>query len=783
MLQSFESPAPATDRDGVRRTPRPPQRIPATVLWSWTGHTVAGSQIPRMFAEIGQQTILPQYRQMMVEENNQVDDTVGICLSGGGIRAASFAMGALQALDARLNLLRGQNCAEYLSAVSGGSYIAGAFTLINSGTQIRTTDGEPIDEVADLPPNTGPFEPGSPEADHMGRHCSYLIEDGGLRNSLRMIGLILTGIVMTLLLIAAVGATAVYLEDLVGLGMSLLNFELPPQFYAWPAWTLLVGFFAALLAAGALIRVWRVSATSAPYRQERGLAISAPRRWAARCVVWFLLPLGVFGCVVVAGMCASYAIGSLKATAVAALGWCSKNPEVLAVGVLAVAGLLGMLMLLKRRRLAVALVLLGVSYGLRFVVLVIVLGVAIIVDGFISENLHHAIWYLVSLAVGLAIIVPWLGRVSPHRPYRDMLSRCFVITRGDPIHVPEQPEKVAFSSLRPPPRGRPDSFPELSICAAANVSDVGASPAGTNVVPLSITADEVYVSGVPGAAISMKRLEEQTRRAGLSGRKREPLMSLPAAVAIAGAAVAPAMGRMTNNRLRQLMVVLNVRLGVWLPNPLNRQVRESEGRFQLFSAVNSFLLEFFGSHSSKFRTVFATDGGHYENLGLVELVRRGCTTIWCVDSSGGPPGASGALAQSLLLAETVTGARIELDIDRFKAVPDSASTRPRVQEVFAIGRIHYPKRSPGRIIVIKLGLSERSTSALREYQKTYRAFPHHSTLNQTYRAERFIAYRRLGWDSTLEAITAWAEERVDSNGQASLFSAAARDPRAHAATS
>jgi hypothetical protein len=32
--------------------------------------------------------------------------------------------------------------------------------------------------------------------------------------------------------------------------------------------------------------------------------------------------------------------------------------------------------------------------------------------------------------------------------------------------------------------------------------------------------------------------------------------------------------------------------------------------------------------------LYVTDGGHWENLGLVELLRRGCTKIYCFDAAG-----------------------------------------------------------------------------------------------------------------------------------------------------
>ena len=50
---------------------------------------------------------------------------------------------------------------------------------------------------------------------------------------------------------------------------------------------------------------------------------------------------------------------------------------------------------------------------------------------------------------------------------------------------------------------------------------------------------------------------------------------------------------------------------------------------------------------------------HYENLGLVELLRRGCTEIYCLDASG--LSADGAEFESL--GEAITLARSELGVE------------------------------------------------------------------------------------------------------------------------
>ena len=78
------------------------------------------------------------------------DDLVGLALSGGGVRSAMFNLGLIQALH-RSGILR---YVDYLSSVSGGSYIAGhvasqAVVMSKQGVQSCDENEQcppPIDE-------------------------------------------------------------------------------------------------------------------------------------------------------------------------------------------------------------------------------------------------------------------------------------------------------------------------------------------------------------------------------------------------------------------------------------------------------------------------------------------------------------------------------------------------------------------------------------------------------------------------------------------------------------
>lgn len=50
------------------------------------------------------------------------------------------------------------------------------------------------------------------------------------------------------------------------------------------------------------------------------------------------------------------------------------------------------------------------------------------------------------------------------------------------------------------------------------------------------------------------------------------------------------------------------------------------------------------------RPLHVTDGGHYDNLGLVKLLRRRCTLIYCIDASGDAPPAAKTFAEAITLA-------------------------------------------------------------------------------------------------------------------------------------
>ena len=373
-----------------------------------------------------------------------------------------------------------------------------------------------------------------------------------------------------------------------------------------------------------------------------------------------------------------------------------------------------------------------------------------------------------------------LNAWSVHPFYRERLSAAFGLKRFlacDDVWSPTAEEehvgagtRLVDATRRP---YRPDykisdtqdsqDLPQLIVCAAANVSKYGATPTGAPVASFVFSADNVGgpLTGAWPAATYEAILEH------MPTLRRD--LTFPAAIAMSGAALSPEMGRMTRAPLRFLFTMLNVRLGLWIPNP-NRlaefEVRGTRwiGRRRLVPRISYLFREMFGKNDPESKFLYVTDGGHYENLGLVELLRRHCRYVWCVDASGEPQDGFSTIAGAVALAFSELGIRIDINPARDMApVPSTTQTRaaeklrPVVKRTFSVGTIHYDPKDPsdiGRLVVIKTGVPADAPEDVSDfYEQDTKAFPCDPTLDQLFTADRFDAYRSLGSFAAQQAVT------------------------------
>ena len=320
---------------------------------------------------------------------------------------------------------------------------------------------------------------------------------------------------------------------------------------------------------------------------------------------------------------------------------------------------------------------------------------------------------------------------------------------------------ISQTAIGPDADGDQD-WPTLLVCASANISDTAATPPGRRVT--SFTFSPRAMGGPLVGAVRTFRLE----RACDEARRR--YFTLPAAVAMSGAALSPSMGKQTRGPLRFLLALANVRLGVWVPNPrrlesfapsaLEEQPDEAKLRLRVRRAWHrrrakhypsprpSYLLrELLGMNPLNANYLYVTDGGHYENLGLVELLRRGCTEIYCFDASNDDFDAIGdaiALARSEL--------EVQIDIDCTPLQADPTTTRAAKDSVAAT--ITYPGEDAprARLFYSRLVLTAGVPADVLAYHGKDPRFPHDPTTDQLYTDQRFEAYRALGAKAAKSAL-------------------------------
>ena len=139
--------------------------------------------------------------------------------------------------------------------------------------------------------------------------------------------------------------------------------------------------------------------------------------------------------------------------------------------------------------------------------------------------------------------------------------------------------------------------------------------------------------------------------------------------------------------------------------------------------------------------IYVTDGGHYENLGLVEALRRGATEIIVFDASGDAPHSWSAFGQAVETARADLGVQIDLD-----PTPMTPPSDGRTPTLVVEGSCTYPDGAEARLVLCKLAMPKDVPASwdVAAWARSHKTFPHDSTAQQLYGDREFEAYRRLG---------------------------------------
>lgn len=412
-------------------------------------------------------------------------------------------------------------------------------------------------------------------------------------------------------------------------------------------------------------------------------------------------------------------------------------------------------------------------------------------DGPPAEDGHPGTVPLVFVILtGLALVLSWrvdINQFSMHLFYRDRLIRAFLGAsnrdrRAQPFTGFDPADDVPLAKLSPLDREDPFDGPypivniALNLVAGEELAWQERKAASFAFCPL-YSGFQVHGErlrgpdrGDPGGGDAGHReAGERLQPAGYrptsgydqaAGRSPEGI-SLGTAMAISGAAASPNRGAGTTPAMAFLLTVFNVRLGWWLGNPRHRDTWHRMGpRVGLFA----LLAELFGGTDDRSRYVYLSDGGHFDNLGLYELIRRRCRFIVVSDASADPETTFGDLGNAVRKACTDFGVEIELDLGEIHKGAEAGWSGSH----WAVGTIRYDKVDggpPGTLVYVKASLTGDEPADVRSYAADHPTFPHEATADQWFSESQFESYRKLGEHIGLEVAEHLTREGGGGGGE------------------
>lgn len=735
----------------------------------------------------------PEGTQMVREAIPKNNPAHGIALSGGGIRAASISLGALQVLDGDGTL--GWTTAHKVTAVSGGSNLAAGWSISRSSYEYD--DGGNANRVPprDLDPDPWQMQDSgwlTVEERHLVDNLGYLASnqprgsdtDPAAPNATRKAGLrgdqpatsasyrpaayatVIAGLtVNTLVLLSMLWA----ITRPVGWGLRALSGDdgdldkgalhdlVKEHSLAVPGLAFLaIGFLFLLawVAAGQFL-IGPAKRQAWARTLMRGLKGAAYGTLAMGAV----LALTLWGFVELVGAVAHLSLSTQFAAAAGA------------------AGVIGSVVRILKKPAARFAPMLG---GLAFMVVALCLAALATWTAakhgvsWAGEDVTdwRSGWNWVAALVFLAflqfVISPERWSLAPF--YRGKLRLAYATYRTanedgrQSVRAYENDNLAgAEKSLREPGlfaynRDGAEVRTPLVVCTTGTVTSRAVrTHYGTPALSVTFDPDRVTLHLPQDGRGKTLEYAATTRVVDRLGHRLGKRVTTMLAVAISSAAVSPAMGRIRIGPTSMLLTFFNIRLGVWVANPrfvtqLEAAGLQDEAELKYPRTGLGYLFkEFFGIHDLDDPYLYLTDGGHWENTGLVELLRvPEVTEIVCVDADSGPGDATSSLGKAIAIAPSECDIRIDISLDPLRAAPSGSRVpaySPRTVNIgfFSKGAgVFTDQTRVGVLWYAKPGLTKGMPAALLAFHERNPSYPRVSTLDQFFDTATFVAYRNLG---------------------------------------
>jgi len=375
----------------------------------------------------------------------------------------------------------------------------------------------------------------------------------------------------------------------------------------------------------------------------------------------------------------------------------------------------------------------------------------------LMDVVYGSPWWAVALVfaalVTVGCVMGWfvdINRFSLHAAYRDRLIRAYMgASRGGrrrphPFTGFDEDDNLGMSDLR---GNRPFHVVNMTLNLVG-----GDDLAWQDRKAETFTATPLHAGSF---RLGYRDVKEYGQR-----RDGRAALSLGTSMAISGAAASPNMGSYSSALVTFLLALFNVRLGRWLGNPgkAGEDTWNTPGpRF----APSPLFAEAFGLTDDQHPYIYLSDGGHFENLGLYEMILRRCHFVVVSDGAADPALSFQDLGNAVGKVRTDLGVPIRFERILMRPRPKNAETydlrsgeeRGSAQPYGALGRICYscvdrtPDGGPapdGFLLYVKPSLNGTEPVDVFNYARLHPTFPHESTANQLYSEQQFESYRELG---------------------------------------
>ena len=209
------------------------------------------------------------------------------------------------------------------------------------------------------------------------------------------------------------------------------------------------------------------------------------------------------------------------------------------------------------------------------------------------------------------------------------------------------------------------------------------------------------------------------------------------AMAISGAAVNPNQGYHSSPPIAFLLTIFNAQMGRWLGNPRKSSWEKSDPA----SGLGYIISDLINKSSTSDNFISLSDGGHFDNMGLYEMVRRKCPYIILCDAEQDSKFTCEGLANAIRRCRIDFGAEIIIDISKITERTDERHSKSH----YALGEITYVgDNQTGVLLYIKSSITGDEPVDVFEYALKNKTFPHQTTADQFFDEEQFETYRKLG---------------------------------------